>query len=191
MRATLLLGAVPDDAHTRCVAKVLTSALEERACATEAIDLAELDIAPCLGCFGCWVKTPGICVIDDVGRDVARKAIQCDLLAYVTPITFGGYSYELKKAVDRLIPLVTPFFKLVDGEIHHQKRYVRYPSLIGVGTVKKPDGEAERIFRTLIERNAINFHSPGRGACALPEEGAKQAIEGTIRGLLDAVEVAR
>ena len=27
--------------------------------------LRDLKVADCLGCFGCWVKTPGQCVIDD------------------------------------------------------------------------------------------------------------------------------
>lgn len=58
------------------------------------------------GCFGCWVQTPGVCVIDDAGRDVARAVIQSDLAVFLIPVTFGGYSSELKKAVDRLICLL-------------------------------------------------------------------------------------
>ena len=27
-------------------------------------------IHPCIGCFGCWVKTPGKCVIHDGYKDV-------------------------------------------------------------------------------------------------------------------------
>ena len=52
-------------------------------------------------------------------------------------------------------------------------------------------GEAERIFRALIERNAINFHSPSRGACAIPAEGGGRTIEEAIGALLDAVAVTR
>ena len=29
------------------------------------IDLSKLKIKNCVGCFGCWVKTPGKCVIRD------------------------------------------------------------------------------------------------------------------------------
>ena len=29
------------------------------------IDLSSLRIANCVGCFGCWTKTPGKCVIRD------------------------------------------------------------------------------------------------------------------------------
>ena len=32
---------------------------------TKFIDLSSLNIANCTGCFGCWTKTPGKCVIRD------------------------------------------------------------------------------------------------------------------------------
>ena len=33
--------------------------------AVKYIDLSSLRIANCMGCFGCWTKTPGRCVIRD------------------------------------------------------------------------------------------------------------------------------
>lgn len=39
------------------------------------IDLSKLQIANCVGCFGCWTKTPGKCVIrDDAVRVYPRIA---------------------------------------------------------------------------------------------------------------------
>lgn len=34
-----------------------------------AVDLSALRIANCVGCFGCWTKTPGRCVIRDDAAD--------------------------------------------------------------------------------------------------------------------------
>jgi multimeric flavodoxin WrbA len=45
--------------------------------------------------------TPGECVIKDAGCDVARDVSHSDLVILLTPMSFGGYSSELKKAVDR------------------------------------------------------------------------------------------
>ena len=189
MRATILNGATGDDAPTDRVANALTDLLQAQGCDVEQIRLEELEIAPCLGCFGCWVKTPGICLIDDAGRDVAKKAIRCELLTFVTPITFGGYSFQLKKAVDRLIPLITPYFQFIDGEIHHQKRYARYPSLLGVGTLPQPNEVQAQLFRTLIHRNAINFHSSHHAAAVVCPQHEDREVNQALKTVLRQLEV--
>lgn len=135
------------------------------------------------------MKTPGICLFADDGREVARKAIQSHLLVLLTPVTFGGYSSQLKKALDRMISLVSPFFQKIGGETHHQPRYRRYPRLLGVGTLPAPDAESEATFASLVARNAINLHAPAAAAVVFENGTADQAAE-TIRRLLAAVEVA-
>lgn len=135
---------------------VLTKKLLDSDLKGETINLSEKEIKPCLGCFKCWIETPGICIIDDYGRDVARKMIQADYLIYLTPITYGGYSAELKKAVDRSICLLSPFFRIHHDEIHHEKRYDKYPNLLVIGTLTEPNKEQEEIFKTLVHRNHLN-----------------------------------
>jgi multimeric flavodoxin WrbA len=153
-------GSEPDDLLLKEIANSLSNAMREGDWETEILELGEMEIAGCMGCFGCWMKTPGICVIDDISRELARKIISSDLLVYLTPIVFGGYSYHLKKAVDRMISVVLPFFEKVDGEIHHAKRYDRYPSFMGIGITDSQNESEERTFRELVARNAINMHSP-------------------------------
>jgi len=191
MRVTILNGAAEGDALTGRVAAALIDLLQAKGCDVEQIRLEEVEIAPCLGCFGCWVKTPGICVIDDAGRDVAKRAIRCELLAFVTPITFGGYGFQLKKAVDRLIPLITPYFQFIDGEIHHQKRYARYPALLGAGTLSQPNEVQEHLFGTLIRRNAINFHSPHHAAAVVCPQHEERKVNKELGTVLRQLEVAQ
>jgi len=45
-----------------------------------------------------------------------------ELVVLLTPITFEGYCSELKKAVDRVIPLILPYFLFVRHEVHHIRR---------------------------------------------------------------------
>ncbi len=168
------------------VIAALTDALARAGYAVETISLRERTIAPCLGCFGCWIKTPGECVIDDDGRSVARAAARCALLVYFTPVTFGGFSSELKKAVDRLIPNISPFFARVRGETHHQRRYARCPSLIGLGTLPQPDRKAETLFKTLVEHNALNWRSL-RTAAGVIALSRPDDVESIARGLVEAV----
>ena len=144
-----------------------------------------MQIAPCLGCFGCWQRTPGVCVIDDAGREVARLAARCDLLVFFTRITFGGYSSELKKAVDRLIPNISPFFTRVGGEVHHRLRYAGAPRLLAVGLAAGPDEEAEGIFRELVERNAINGRNPAHAAAIVYDGRPPDAIGAALDAMED------
>ncbi|HXX58046.1 MAG TPA: NAD(P)H-dependent oxidoreductase [Thermodesulfovibrionales bacterium] len=181
MRVTVLDGWGADNAPMKVL---LEEEMKERAWQVDSFVLRNTKVGGCMGCFGCWVKTPGICVINDAGRDIARLVIRSDLLLLVTPVTFGGYSSELKKAVDRLIPLNSPFFKKISGEIHHKPRYGRYPSLLAIGSLPDRDEENEQIFRTLVKQNAINFHSPAFAAGFLYGTQTPQEMRETIHTLL-------
>ncbi|MEN6370209.1 MAG: NAD(P)H-dependent oxidoreductase [Thermotogota bacterium] len=162
MNALVLDGSRGEECRNALAA--LQEALAEAGYTTEVVPLRERTIAPCRGCFGCWVTTAGECVIDDAGRHVAKEAARCDLLVYLTPVTFGGVSSELKKAVDRMIPNILPFFARVNGETHHRRRYRTSPRLIGLGILPRPDREAENIFKTLVEHNGLNLRTPRTAA---------------------------
>ena len=43
------------------------------------LDLREMDIRYCIGCFGCWLKTPGKCIVADGSRDVCREFVSSAL----------------------------------------------------------------------------------------------------------------
>jgi multimeric flavodoxin WrbA len=161
MKAVILDGSRQGDASSEKILKILHDALEAGGWAAERLSLARMDIADCLGCFGCWLRTPGECLLKDDGQKVAAAVIGSDLSIFFTPVTFGGYSAELKKGLDRLICLILPLFMKVSGEVHHQPRYEKYPRLMGVGVQRSPDREGGEIFSALLRRNAINLHAPG------------------------------
>ena len=80
-------------------------------------------IKPCVGCFGCWVKEPGLCVIKD-GYDKMGKLIHsAENIVVISRYTYGGFSSFVKNIFDRSIGLVLPYFEVVDNEMHHKKRY--------------------------------------------------------------------
>ena len=87
------------------------------------ITLRQQNIGNCAGDFFCWVRSPGMCNVDDDNRVIASKVARSDLLVYLTPVTFGGYSSALKRMVDHLIQNISPFFTTIHGEVHHQRRY--------------------------------------------------------------------
>ena len=69
-------------------------------------------VKPCVGCFGCWVKTPGTCVLRDRCSEVAHLMARCDTLVLVSPLVYGGLSLNVKALLDRAIGYVQPYFRI-------------------------------------------------------------------------------
>jgi multimeric flavodoxin WrbA len=189
LRALVLDGSLAGDESLAMPREILTAELGYRGWTVEAAILRDLQIADCAGCYGCWIKTPGTCVVNDAGRDVARLAVQSDLVVLLTAVTFGGYSSELKKAVERMIPILSPFFEKVGGEMHHAGRYRDYARILAVGMAREPDDERDRIFRTLVERNAINMRAPAQAAGVMLTTWTGDQVRETIGRLLVGVGV--
>ena len=127
----------------------------------EVIKLKDQEIADCTGCFGCWTRTPGRCVIPDDGVKVASEFSTSDLVVFLTPVTFGGYSYQLKKALDRSICSLLPFFHKVHGEVHHVRRYENVQRIVTIGLLPGRDEEVQKVFAVLVERNSFNMQPVG------------------------------
>jgi multimeric flavodoxin WrbA len=189
MKALILDGGREGDELTAAAVAGTRTALEAAGFECETVAGRELAIAPCRGCFGCWTRTPGECVIRDASADVVRSYLTSTLVAYVAPVTFGGYSAELKKMVDRIIPVLDPRFTTVHGEVHHRLRYDRYPRLLVVGTLPSPDAEAERVFGGLVARNSLNMHLTDSSALIVHEADAR-AVRTAVAPLLGTAEVA-
>ena len=122
------------------------------------IKLRDLNIRYCTGCWGCWVKTPGECKVADGSRHMCREYINSDLVLFASPITMGFTSALLKKAHEKLLPLLLPYLELVQNECHHVSRYQKYP-LMGLLLEKSKgtDEEDVKIITDIYKRDAINF----------------------------------
>jgi multimeric flavodoxin WrbA len=123
MTAVLLYGASSpaDPAHALCaeVQRPLGAQFET----VRTFPLAGCDIGHCMGEFDCFVKTPGRCRIRDEGQEIERAVHDAELVVLVTPLRFGGYAAPLKRAVDRLLPLISPFFRKAGDLTYHALRY--------------------------------------------------------------------
>jgi multimeric flavodoxin WrbA len=159
MKAILLDGSIENDRTGERVRAALIAEFQLQGWEVEHFALCEQKIGNCAGDFFCWIRTPGVCNVNDDNRLIAEAMVASDLLVYLTPITFGGYSATLKRMVDHQIQNVSPFFAMIDGETHHLKRYKKNPDLLAVGWMAAPDAPSETIFRHLVQRNAINFHA--------------------------------
>ena len=80
-------------------------------------------IKPCVGCFGCWVKEPGECVIKDGYNRMGALIHEANEVVIISKYTYGGFSSFIKNVLDRSIGYVLPFFEVYKNEMHHKKRY--------------------------------------------------------------------
>jgi multimeric flavodoxin WrbA len=167
MDALILNGSLRHQHHLIPTQKILAEELGNAGWSVESVLLNEVEVKTCIGCFKCWDTTPGLCFQKDEAQGVVQKIIQSGLVIFLTPLTFGGYSSELKKIIERSLGLLQPGVIIIKGESHHIKRYERYPSLLGIGVAETQDDEEERIFSTLIERHSLNFYPPKHRAVVL------------------------
>jgi multimeric flavodoxin WrbA len=158
----VVLNGIPDGYISRMSGYVeeLVEVLTARGHRVNEFRLKEMKIQYCTGCFGCFVKTPGVCLIKDDAERVCREYIQSDLAIMASPVITGVTSALLKRVKDRLIPAILPFVELIQCEFHHPARYDKLPRL-GLLLEKGDDTDDEDIdiITSIYERMVINLHS--------------------------------
>lgn len=159
MNITFITEKEPYNALGTPFKNSLKALLHSEAINLTTYEIAQDDLHHCIGCFNCWVKTPGVCILKDMGNTIVTSIINSDLVIWLTPLTYGGYSAALKKVVDRQLPLLLPFFKLINGEMHHSKRYKKYPVVIYIGYSETLTQKEVELFNKLALANQTNFHA--------------------------------
>ncbi len=120
---------------------------------------AKAKAAPCQGCFGCWMKTPGTCVLEDGLQHLGAAITQSRELISASRCCYGGFSPEVKRAMDRSISDSLPFFTYRGGKLHHILRYHRAPALTLCFYGPMTDFERETAER-MAQANQVNMGSP-------------------------------
>jgi multimeric flavodoxin WrbA len=114
-------------------------------------------IHSCICCFGCWVKTPGQCMINDGYNNMGVLWSQSHQLIIVSQCFYGGYSPFVKNVLDRSVcPYLLPYFKTKNGETHHPKRYKNKLESIVHFYGKASEAEKETA-RKLVKANKNNL----------------------------------
>ena len=115
-------------------------------------------IKNCKGCFECWIKTPGKCVIKDGYQDLGESFSKADKIIIISKCYYGGYSPFVKKVLDRSIPYLLPFFRIEDNEIHHKIRYKKKFRLEVHFYGENIDREVKNTANELVKANSINLN---------------------------------
>ena len=67
----------------------------------EVLEVGKLHLLPCRGCFACWSKTPGKCVLQDDMAGVIERLLAADVLIWSFPLYYFGIPGQLKLLIDR------------------------------------------------------------------------------------------
>lgn len=112
----------------------------------------------CTGCFGCWLKTPGRCVIPDAYQCMGEKLSKADELIIISKCSFGSYSSFVKNILDRSISYVSPFFVIRRGEMHHRPRYTNQLTISALFYGPDITDDEKETARSLVQANALNLN---------------------------------
>nr|WP_296488234.1 NAD(P)H-dependent oxidoreductase [uncultured Acetatifactor sp.] len=90
------------------------------------IQINQLEIHPCLGCFSCWNRTPGRCCIQDDMQKVIEKLLWADVTIWSFPLYYFTVPGGLKHLIDRQLPMVLPFMEENTGKRGNGSHPARY-----------------------------------------------------------------
>ena len=140
------------------------------------IDLSTRKISNCVGCFGCWTKTPGKCVIRDDAVQIYPLIAESRRILYISKLKYGGYDTPMKTMLERAIPIQQAFIRLLHGETHHVQRRV-VPKQATILAYGESSPQEQAIFRQLVARNAHNMNFETYQVLFVPEQDLEKAVQ--------------
>jgi multimeric flavodoxin WrbA len=96
--------------------------MEEAGAKVELVYTRKLKINPCLGEFYCWFKTPGECFQKDEMALLLPKLNASDIWVFGVPVYGDGVPGPVKNLMDRMLPMVQPYFELPEDHCRHPRR---------------------------------------------------------------------
>ncbi len=129
----------PNASNTGILLQEFLKGAESQGAETETVCLKNKSIHPCMGCFTCWTKTPGVCAFKDDMPELLEKVRGCDILVYATPLYNWNVSSLLKAFMERQLPLAHPHMVKKGKAYGHPSRYQANRRMVLVSTCGFPE----------------------------------------------------
>ena len=123
------------------------------------VRLGDQSITACIGCWNCWVKAPGRCVMKDQMAESYPDYVNSDTVIILMDTAQGFISHQAKAFLDRTIPHYNPYIEIVDGECHHVARYKCYPDMVFYYDTEGLTNKEEQVIEDYLYRTAYHFQS--------------------------------
>ncbi len=159
--------------NTKIMAEAFLQGAQEAGAETVNVFLAEKKIQHCRGCFSCWLKTPGHCIIDDDMKSILAGSEGADILVLASPLYFDTISGMLKVFMDRLIVKGDPHFdKTANGESRHRnKPDEKTPRLLMLSNCGFPERSHFQALSHWVQRVTLNMQTELLGEIYAPQGG--------------------
>lgn len=181
MKATIISDEEYQTKQCQALVALVSTRLRKKGFQLEHKRIGRKDLTFCRGCFGCWLKKPGECLIKDRMGELNRACMNSDAVVYLSPVVFGQFSPNIKNAVDRWLPNMLPFFTTrPDGSTIHPPRYDNYPKQIIVGYGEDLPKEDQELFVDITKKHRTNVE------CVVMQGGGENVAE-----LLENVKLER
>lgn len=99
MEIVVLQGSPHKNGSSNLLATQFIKGAQEQGHEVTALDIAHMEIHPCIGCGHCGMD--GDCVQKDDIVKIKEALLQSDMAVFVTPIYYFGISAQLKMVIDR------------------------------------------------------------------------------------------
>jgi multimeric flavodoxin WrbA len=123
----LALNASPrgeGQSKTEFLLNHLVQGMQEAGAEVEVVSLRKKKIKTCVGCFTCWTKTPGVCILqDDMTGELFPKWLAADLVVYAFPLYHYTVSAAMKTFIERTLPVLQALLDHRNGVTWHPSRY--------------------------------------------------------------------
>jgi multimeric flavodoxin WrbA len=113
--AVLILSSPRKGSNSSALGRAVAEGLAEAGVLAEAIDIAGLDIKPCLACGNCQ-RNGGRCSQVDGMHTVYPKLREASVLVLATPVYMFNMSAQLKIFLDRCFALMNPDGNVLAGK---------------------------------------------------------------------------
>jgi multimeric flavodoxin WrbA len=149
----------PKRSNTEILLREFLKGTASQGAESEIIYLVDKNIKHCMGCYTCWIKTPGICKIDDDMKELIAKVNDSQVVVYVTPLYISNMSSLLKAFCDRTLPMLD-YHYVKYGDMHiHPLRVPANRKMVLISTCGLPEVSQFEGLRAVFKKMEDNMQT--------------------------------